>query len=319
MSEQIIEQLEEYALSKKDRPKAQFEKVGIIGCGTMGQRLAIMIASRGMDVVFIELNNDKIEEANKEIKEELEFKFTRWGVTASEKQGIVSRIKGSLDYNELNGCDIVIESILSKTRENAKEIRKEIFKKIEQHVSPSTIIATNSTTTIISELASVLKHKNRCISMHISTTSPDAKLVEIVRGIYTTEDVCQNVQKFSILLGKQFIKVAESPGLITVRLFAPMINEACIMLMENVSDIENIDTAAKLSMNLPLGPFEMADKIGIDRVVRWLENMYDEFGDLKYKASPILKRLMRSQNTGRKAGRGFYIYNEQGVKIGHAL
>ncbi|MBN2892203.1 MAG: 3-hydroxyacyl-CoA dehydrogenase family protein [Bacteroidales bacterium] len=319
MSEPIIEQIEGYALSKSDRPKAQFEKVGIVGCGSMGQSLAIMIASRGIEVVFIELNQAKIDEAIEEIDEELEFKINHWGITASEKRGVMSRIKGTLDYNMLQGCDIVIEAILSKTREVARDVRKDVFKKIEQHVSPKTIIATNSTTTAITEMAAVLDYKDRCISMHISTTAPDAKLAEIVRSLYTTDEVCANVQKFAILLGKKFIRVAESPGLVTVRLFAPMINEACDILMEGVAELEKIDFAARTSINLPLGPFEMADKIGIDRVVRWLENMYEEFGDLKYKPSPILKRLVRAENTGRKAGRGFYHYDEHGKKLEPAL
>lgn len=315
MSKPIIEQVENFALSKKNKPKAQFEKVGIVGCGSMGQNLAIMIASRGIEIIFIELEEAKIEEAYKEIKEELEYKLDHWGITESEMRGIISRINGTLNYKELKECDLVIEAILSKTRETAIDIRKQVFLEIEKNVSPNTIIATNSTTIAITELASILKHKDRCVSMHISTTSPHAKLVEVVRSQYTKESVCENIHKFSILLGKDFMRVAESPGLITVRLFAPLINEACDILMEGVADLEKIDKATKKSLGLPLGPFEMADKIGIDRVIRWLENMYEEFGNLHYKASPILKRLGRAKHFGRKVGKGFYLYNEKGVKI----
>lgn len=315
MSEPIIERVEDYALSKTERPKAQFEKIGIVGCGTMGQRIAIMTASRGIEVVFIELTQEKIDEAYEEIKESLEYKLDHWGITDSEMRGVISRIKGTLKYEELKDCDLVIESILSKTRDSARETRKEVFLEIEKHVSPSTIIATNSTTIAITELASVLKYKDRCVSMHISTTSPHAKLVEVVRSLYTTDEVCSNIQKFSILLGKTFIRVAESPGLISVRLFAPLINEACDILMENVASIEKIDTATKSSLGLPYGPFEMADKIGIDKVIRWLENMYEEFGNLHYKASPILKRLNRARHFGRKVGVGFYSYDEKGNKL----
>ncbi|MEA3450376.1 MAG: 3-hydroxyacyl-CoA dehydrogenase family protein, partial [Bacteroidota bacterium] len=229
--------------------------------------------------------------------------------------GIISKISGSLDYKNLEGCDLVIEAILSNNRHKAIEARKEIFINIEKHVSKDTIIATNSTTIAITELASVLEHKNRCVSMHVSLTSPEAKLIEVVKSIYTGEEVCRNVQKFAVLVGRIFIKTAESPGLITVRLFAPMVNEACDILLERVANLENIDFAAKKSLNLPLGPFEMADKIGIDRIVRWLENMYEEFGDMKYKASPILRRLDRSGQTGRKVCRGFYLYDDKGNKL----
>ncbi len=313
--ETIIENVADYALSSQFMPKADFEKVGIVGCGTTGQKLSIIIASRGIDVVFIELTEEKIKEAYEGITEELKNKLHHWGITESEMKGVLSRIKGSLDYNDLNGCDMVIEAILSKSRETAIDIRKDLFKKIEQHVSQNTIIATNSTTIAITELASVLKYKDRCVSMHVSLTSPTARLVEVVKSIYTKDEVCENVQKFAILIGRDFIRVAESPGLVTVRLFAPMINEACDILLERVADLETIDFAAKKSMNLPLGPFEMADKIGIDRIVRWLENMFNEFGDLRYKASPILKRLARAEQTGRKVGKGFYIYNDNGKKV----
>ncbi len=315
MAEPIIERVDEFALSKKDRPKAEFEKVGIVGCGSTGQKLAVIIAKRGIDVVFIELSQEKIDEAFQEIKELLDYELNHWGITEGEMKAVMGRINGTLEMSELRSCDMVIESTLSKTRESAIESRQKLFKQIEKNVSPSTIIATNSTTIAITELASVLDNRNRCISMHISLTSPHAKLVEVVKSLYTTDDVCRNVQKFATLIGKNFINVAESPGLITVRLFAPMINEACHILMESVADMEIIDMAAKKSMNLPLGPFEMADRIGIDRVIRWLENMYEEFGDHHYKPSPILKRLYRAKRTGQKVNHGFYIYKETGEKI----
>ncbi len=315
----IVEKLENYALDKSKKPKAEFAEIGIVGCGTVGQQLAIMISSRGMNVVFIELSQEKIEQAFREIEKELDRRINHWGITPSEKRAIMSRIRGSVDYADLKNCDLVIEAILSKTREKSKEHRKEVFKKIEKYVSPHTVIATNSTTIAITELASVLEHPERCISMHISTTSPDASLVEVVKSFYTSEETCANVRKFAILIGKNFIRVAESPGLITVRLFAPFINEACDILMQGVGDLEKIDFAARKSMNLPLGPFEMADKIGIDKVVRWLDNMYEEFGDKRYKASPILRRLVRAGHLGRKTLVGFYKYNEYEEKTGVAF
>ncbi len=319
MAEVIIEKLENFTISKEDKPKAEFSEIGIVGCGSTGQKLAIMIASRGMEVICLDLSQEILDKAFKEIEEELNNKVRRWGITESEKKAILSRIHGTLNYADFSNCDLVIESILSSKREEAKDIRKVVFKKIEEHVSPRTIIATNSTTIAITELAAALKHKNRCISMHISTTSPDASLVEVVRSMYTSEDICREVRKFAILLGKEFVRVAESPGLITVRLFAPMINEACDILLERVADMEKIDLAARKSLNIALGPFELADKIGIDRVVRWLDNMYEEFGDLRYKASPILRRLQRANHLGRKTLIGFYEYDKYGKKLRPAI
>jgi len=314
MTEPIIEQVEKFALSKQDRPKAEFAKVGIVGCGSAGQRIAVLIAKRGIDVVFVETSQQKIEEAYNGIKVELNNQLNHWGITESEMKGTINRIVGSTEYKILEGCDLVIESVMIKNKELAIEQRVKIYKEIEKYVSPNTIIATNSSTISVTEIASQLEHKHRCISMHISLTSPEAKLVEYVRSVYTTDEIEKNVQKFAILIGKTFIKVAESAGMISVRLFAPMINDACRLFTEGVASIEKIDAAAKMSMNLPIGPFEMADKIGIDRVVRWLENMYEEFGDLHFKPSPILKRLERAQQTGVKAGKGFYIYETNGNK-----
>lgn len=319
MSEPIFERVENFGLSQKDRPKAEFAEVGIVGCGTNGQKLAIMIASKGIEVKFIELSEELIEEAYREIAEELDAKILHWGITESEKRATLSRIKGSLDYNELASCDMVIEAILSKSREKSKDIRKEVFNKIEEHVSPHTIIATNSTTVAITEISSDLKHPERCISMHISTTSPSANLVEVVKSLYTSEETWENIQKFVILIGKHFLEVAESPGLITVRIFAPLINEACDVLLERVAKMPQIDCAVKKSLNIPLGPFEMADKIGIDKVIRWLDNLYEEFGDRQYKASPILKRLARAKHFGRKSNQGFYKYNDLGQKLEPAI
>ncbi len=319
MSEPIIERIENFGLSQKDRPKAEFAEVGIVGCGTNGQNLAIMIAKNGIEVKFIELSEQLIQDAYREIEEILDLKIRHWGITESEKRATIARINGSTDYKDLKDCDMVIEAILSKSREQSKDIRKDVFKTIENHVSRNTIIATNSTTVAITEISGDLEYPDRCISMHISITSPTANLVEVVKSLYTSQETCKNVKKFAILIGKHFLEVAESPGLITVRMFAPLINEACDILLERVAKMKQIDFAVKKSLNIPLGPFEMADKVGIDKVIRWLDNLYDEFGDQQYKASPILKRLARSKRIGRKTNQGFYKYDDLGQNLGPAI
>ena len=319
MSTQITEKIENFGLSKKDRPKADFSVIGIVGCGSTGQRLAVMIASKGIEVVFLELNQELINDAFREIDEKLDSQIHHWSITENEKHAIRSRITGTLKYEDFKNCDMVIEAILSKTRQQSFETRKQIFIEIEKHVSDHTIIATNSTTLAITELATELKCKNRCISMHISTTSADANLVEVVSSLYTSEATCRNVKKFALYLKKDFIRVAESPGLVTIRIFAPMINEACDILMEKVANLKQIDFAIKNSMGMRLGPFEMADIIGIDKVIRWLDNLYEEFGHTHYKASPILKRLARSKHIGVKTNEGFYKYTEQGEKLEPAI
>ncbi len=315
MEDLIIEQIEDYALGKKERPKAQFSQIGVVGAGTTGQRIILMIATKGIEVIFLDLNEEIIEHAYEELAEELDNRIEHWGMTDGDKRAVMSRIRGTTDYADFKDCDLVIESILSKQREYSLDIRKGVFQKIEEHVSPHAIIATNSTTTVITELASGIKHKDRCLSLHFSTTNPGANIVEVVKGLHASEDICQSVRKFATLIGKIPIPVEESPGLISVRLFVSLIGEACDALMEGVASKEDIDLTMRNGLGLPLGPFEMADKIGLDRVVRWMENLYNEFGDMKYKPSPLIKKLVRAERLGRKTCMGFYTYDAHGNKI----
>jgi len=315
MKEKIVEQIEGYALSKKERPKAQFAQIGVVGGGTTGQRIILMIATKGIEVVFLDLSQEKIDQAFQEMAEELDSRIEHWGMTSGDKRAVLSRIKGTLEYKDFKECDLVIESILSKVREFSVEIRKNVFKKIEENVERHAIIATNSTTTVITELSSELKHKDRCVSLHFSTTAPGANVVEVVRGLQTSEDICDNINKFTTLIDKIPISVDESPGLISVRIFVALIGEACDVLMEGVATKENIDLTMKNGLGLPLGPFEMADKIGLDKVVRWMDNLHKEFGDLKYKPSPLIKKLVRANRLGRKSGKGFYSYDDHGNKV----
>jgi 3-hydroxybutyryl-CoA dehydrogenase len=311
----LVESIEQYALSKKDRNKTQFSKVGVVGAGTVGQTIIRMIAVSGIEVVFVELDQEKINGAIHGIEAELDNMINHWGMTQGEKRGIMNRIKGTVHCKDLAGCDLVVEAIKSRSREERVSLRKEIFKRIEEFVDPTTIIATNSTTIVTTELSSELNHKDRCVSLHFSTSNPGANIVEVARGLYTSDLTYNNVKKFVELIGKKMIPVVESPGLMSVRLFATLINEACEIYMEGVGKMEDIDLAVRTGLGLGMGPFELADKIGLDKVARWLENLYNEFGDMKFKASPLLKRLVRANRLGRVTGEGFYKYDSNGKRI----
>lgn len=315
----IIEKLEDYGLSKDTRPKTLFSLVGIVGAGSVGQNIARMVSSKGLDVILLDISQEKIDKALDDLAKSLDRIIERWGMTNSEKLSILSRIKGTLDYRKFKHCDIVIEAVKSSTREHSHEIRAEILKKIEEHVPDDTIIATNSSTQVITELTADLVRKDRCVSFHFLTPEADARVVEIVKGLHTSQVSYEKAMKFANLLGKKVIPVKESPGVISTRLIVPFINEACEILMEGVGKMEDIDTTMKVGFGLPLGPFEMADKIGLDKILRWCENLYDEFGDLKYKSSPLLKKLVRANQCGRQSGKGFYEYNKDGMKINKNL
>jgi 3-hydroxybutyryl-CoA dehydrogenase len=319
MSELIIEPIEQYGLSAKDRPKQLFSKVGIVGCGSVGQDIAMMISQKELEVAFIELSEEKINYAICKIEAALDSLIEHWGMTSSEKRAIMSRIHGHVGYEHLKGCDLVIESIRSKTRERRISCRKEVFNNVEKYVSPECIIATNSTTIVITELSSDLVHKERCVSLHFLTNTPNARMIEVVRGLYTSDEVYDKVCNFINMLGKEAIHCEESPGLVSVRIFVAQVNEACEVLMERVSSIDDIDKTMRIGLGQALGPFEFADKIGLDKVMRWMENLYNEFGDKKYIASPVIKKLVRAHQLGRVSGKGFYKYDENGKKISELI
>lgn len=314
-SEVIYEPIEEFGLIKKDRSKALFSKIGIVGCGLIGQNLARVASFYGMEVVFIEVTEEKILDSYKNIEKVLDERIEHWGITPGEKRAIMSRINGTLDYGDLKGCDFVIEAIRAVDRGIKIKERKQIFHRIEEVVEDDCIIATNSTTIIITELSSDLRHRERCVSLHFFVSSQEARIMEVVRSLYTSDESYQKVCKFITLINRKIVPVEESPGLVSVRLFVVLLNEACEILMENISTIEDIDITMKIGFGMRLGPFEVADKMGLEKIVRWMDNIYDEFGDIRYKPNPYLRKLVRAKHLGIDAGKGFYKYDENGKKI----
>ncbi len=312
MAETIIEPIESFGLSSKDRKKSLFSKIGVVGCGKDGRNIVRLTASAGLEVTFIEISQEKIDYAIEKISKDLDTKIESWGLTPSEKRSIMGRIKGSLNFEDLKDCDFVIECVRydDQTGERSTQLRKEAFKSLEKVLAPDAIIATNATTVIISELASELEHKDRCVSLHFPVAHTDARLLEIVKGIYTSQEVYQKVLLFANLIKYETIDVHESNGLVSLRLMVTILNEACQMLMENVSSMESIDRLFEVVYGMRLGIFRMADVIGIEKLVVLMEDMFNEYGDKKYKPSPILWRLYRTKQLGIASGIGFYIYDE---------
>lgn len=313
----INEPIESFGLSKKDRKKKMFSKIGVVGCGKEGQNIVAITASAGLDVVFVELSQEKIDKAYETIGKNLDNKIENWGLTQNEKKTILGRVNGTMDYNQLKDCDFVIECIRydDETGERNTKARKEVFKTLEGILTPDAIIATNASTIIISELASELTYKDRCISIHFLVTQPEAKVIEVVKGLYTSDEVCEKILIFASMIKHTAISVQETPGLISLRIFATMLNEACQMLMENVASMEEIDKMMHLGFGFRMGVFRLADRFGIEKVVMLMENMYYEFGDKKYKPSPLLKRLYHAKQFGIRTGKGFYSYNADGSLV----
>ena len=315
MSEIKIEKICNYALSKDAKPKSLFSKIGVVGCGTVGQSIARLVSARGIEVVFIERSEERIKNAFKRIEESLDSMINRWGMTSSEKRAVLSRIEGSLDCSKLQECELVFESVRTKSKKADVKLVKEVFKKIEFNTSKDTIIATNAVVLGVTEIASVLKYPERVISIHFLVSQPDAPVVEVSKGIATSEEVRAKVQKFIKLLGKRIVPVEESPGGISARLISPLINDACQMYLEGVGTMDEIDDMMTKGLGMRLGPFAIADKIGLDKILIWLDGLYSEFGDLQYKAHSVLKKHVRAGHLGRKSKRGFFEYDSEGHRI----
>ncbi|MDR1738883.1 MAG: 3-hydroxyacyl-CoA dehydrogenase family protein [Candidatus Symbiothrix sp.] len=313
-----MESIEAFGLSSKNKQKSLFSKIGVVGAGRDGRNIIRLTSSAGLEVFFVEVNQERIDFAFERISEGLDSRIENWGLTPGEKKAILGRIHGSTDYKSLKDCDFVIECIRydNATGERSLHLRKEAFKQIEQVVAPEAIIATNATTVIISELASALQHKERCVSLHFPIAHPDARILEIVKSIYTSEEVYNKVLLFAKLIKYETIAVHESNGLVSMRAFTVLLNEACQMVLENVSSMESIDRLTEVVFGMRNGIFKMADTIGIEKIVPLMEDMFNEYGDKKYKPSPLLWRLYRTQQLGTRTEKGFFIYNDKGKVTG---
>ena len=314
MAETLIEPIEPFGLSLKHRKKSLFSKIGVVGGGREGRNIIHLTSSAGLDVTFIEINQERIDFCFKRLSARFDQRIENWGITPSEKKMILGRIKGSLDYSDLKDCDFVIECIrYDEEKRRDTELRKKAFEQIEQVVSPDAIIATNATTVVISELASELKYKERCVSLHFPIIHTEAKLLEIVKGAYTSEEVYKKVLLFAKLIKYETIDVNESDGLVSMRTIIVLLNEACQMVMENIAKMEDINRLMIVDYGMRIGIFNMADIIGVEKLVYLMEDMFNEYGDKKYKPNPIIWRLFRTKQLGRSTQRGFFLYENDKI------
>ena len=303
-----MDQLTEFGLGDKLKVEGKINAVGIVGCGSVGQGIALHVARHGLEVVFLDVSDERINEVFANLENQLDDEINHWGMTGSEKRLVLSRIKGTTEYDSLKDCDIVIEAIGSRKQGTLVEPRKEVFKKIEEVVNDEAIISSNISTLMISNLAEALQNPGRAVGMHFIEPIDKTGIVEVVTGVKTTDEAHEKVIRFCQLIRKQAINVSESPGNISTRMVIPIINEACEILMEGVASVIDIDITMKETFGHNVGPFELADKIGLDKVLKYMENLYAEYGESKYKASPVIKRLVRANYLGRSTGKGFYNY-----------
>ncbi|MBN1464051.1 MAG: 3-hydroxyacyl-CoA dehydrogenase family protein [Paludibacteraceae bacterium] len=317
MAETITEPIEKYGLSKQKRKRTLFSKIGVVGCGKEGSYIVTIAAIKGMEVVFLEPTEERVNDAYLRVEDKLNKRIVSWGLTVSEKKAILSRIKGTTEFKDFAGCDFVIETIrYDDMGVRSVQNRKEVFAQLEFILSKEAIIASNVSTIFVTELANELQYKERAIGFHFLSSSLESNILEIVPGVCTSKETYEHVCQFAKLINHAYVTLQESVGLVTLRLFFVQLNEACAILMEGVASVDDIDKVLMVGYGHKQGIFLTADQMGVEKIVHLMENMFQEYGNVKYKPSPYLNRLYRSNQYGVSKKKGFYLYDEEGNVTG---
>ena len=281
------------------------EKIFVLGAGTMGSGIVQAFAQKGYEVIVRDIKDELVQSGIVRINNGLSKLVSKGKMTEETKEDILSRISGTTDMNLAADCDLVVEAAI----ENMK-IKKEIFAELDKICKPETILASNTSSLSITEVASATSRPEKIIGMHFFNPAPVMKLVEIIRGMATSQETFDAVKELSVAIGKEPVEVEEAPGFVVNRILIPMINEASFILQEGIASVEDIDTAMKYGANHPMGPLALGDLIGLDVCLAIMDVLYNETGDTKYRASSTLRKYVRAGWLGRKTGRGFYNYND---------
>ena len=279
------------------------QTVGIIGAGTMGNGIAQACAVSGVNVVMVDISDAAVAKGLATVAGSLDRLIKKEKITEADKAAALSRIKTSTSYDDLKGAQLVIEA----ATENY-DLKVKIVKQLDGMLAPEAIIASNTSSISITKLAAVTTRADRFIGMHFFNPVPMMALVEIIRGLQTSDATHAAVHDLSTRLGKSPITVKNAPGFVVNRILVPMINEAFFVLAEGVATAEDIDAGMKLGCNQPIGPLALADMIGLDVCLAVMDVYLQEFGDSKYRACPLLKEMVAAGHLGRKTGKGVYAY-----------
>jgi len=281
--------------------------VAIIGAGIMGQGIAQTIASAGIEVLVIEKDQEHLETGKSRLSEDIDREIKRWAITTSEKKAIMSRIKWSLNLTDAVDCELIIEAV-----DENMELKKAIFKQLDAIAKEDTIFVSNTSTLSLTKIAEATSRPDKIIGMHFLNPVPKVPLVELVKALDTSNETVAKVKEFASRIGKTAIEVYEYPGYVTTRAIVPLLNEAMHILLEGIATAKDIDTAMKLGYNFQNGPLEMADMMGLDEVLAWMDTLWKTLGEPRYRACPILRQLVRERKLGKKTGEGFYKYDVNG-------
>jgi 3-hydroxybutyryl-CoA dehydrogenase len=276
---------------------------GIIGAGTMGNGIAQVCAQAGVDVIMVDVNDAAVGRGLSTVSASLDRLVKKDKLAAADKDRVLARIKGTTDYGQIKGVDLAIEA----ATENV-ELKLRILKQLDGLLARDTVIATNTSSISITQLAAAVSQPERFIGMHFFNPVPVMALVELIRGLQTADTTHATAVAFVKAIGKTPISVKNSPGFVVNRILCPMINEAIFVLQEGLASAEEIDSGMRLGCNHPIGPLALADLVGLDTLLAVMRVFYDGFNDPKYRPAPLLVEMVDAGYLGRKSGRGFYRY-----------
>lgn len=282
-------------------------EIAIIGAGIMGQGIAQTISAAGLDVIIIEKDEEHLKASKTMLSDSMDREIKRWGMTKSEKKAILSRIAWETTIDNIEDRDLIIEAV-----DEDYDLKVKIFSHLDKKAKKDCIFVSNTSTLSLTKIAETTSRPDKMIGLHFLNPVPKIPVVEVVKCLHTSNETTAKVKAFISQIGKTPVEVYEYPGFVTTRAIVPLLNEAMHILLEGVATAKDIDTAMKLGYNFQMGPLEMADSMGLDEVLTWMETLWKTLGEPRYRACPILRKLVRERKLGKKSGEGFYKYDEHG-------
>jgi 3-hydroxybutyryl-CoA dehydrogenase len=281
----------------------EIKHIGVVGAGTMGNGIAHVAAQTGLNVIVVDIKQEFLNRAKDTISRNLARQVKKEIIKQEDADKTLSRIAFSINLKDLASSDFVVEAVSEQ-----KELKTDIFKQLDALMPDKVVLATNTSTISVTEIASATKRPDKVIGMHFMNPVPMMKLVEVIKGLRTSQETYQVTKALAEAMGKTPIPANDFPGFVSNRILMPMINEGVYCLMEGVADAESIDGIMKLGMGHPMGPLALADLIGLDVCLAIMEMLYEGLGDSKYRPCPLLKKMVAAGYLGRKSGYGFYPY-----------